>query len=300
MSLRSLRMITIAASLSLASAASAQSLEEEQAAAEAEEEASEEQGTGRLDDEQADAEEQAPAEETRSSTDPRELPNQDYFFLGAFYRHVVIPAGFQEPWLTGGIDGSNPGAGLSFNWRKNDLNFVANIWWANAQGEGFLHADGDPRTDTEFIDVDLGAVFISFEILWAFPITEWFAIELGLDLGLGFVYGDLVRTEAYESSPGSDDYRPCSGPGDPNDTTGTYCEAPRAPDPCYATNGAHYQCREGFWPMDPGGDVPFLVPWLALPHFALRFKPIHQIQIRIDVAYNIAAISFGGGISYGF
>jgi hypothetical protein len=293
--LRWLGILVIAAS----STAFAQTLEEEQAALESGNEAAAEPdstGTDRLDDEQAEVEDQTPREQHRDSTDPFEAQGQDYFFLGAFGRAVFIPGAIQGLFVAGGIDGFNPGTGLTFNWRKDNFNIVANVWWNNAVAEGYFRANGDPRTDMEFIDVDLGVIFINAEFLWSFPLVDWFAIELGFDLGIGFIYGDLVRTEAYESSTGADDWRPCNGPNDPNSA---YCESPPAPDPCFNNSGAHYNCREGNW-TEPGGDTPLVFPWIALPHFAIRFKPLHQLQIRIDVSYNLYAISFGGGVSYGF
>lgn len=259
--------------------------------------AEEDEAPPRLDDEQADVEDEAPAETVRDSTDPFEEANTDYFFLGGFYRHVIIPGFIQELFVEGGIDGSNPGAGLSFNYRRNNFNIVANAWWNNASGQGYFRQNGELPTETEFIDVQLGVIFFTAEFLWSFPITDWLAFELGFDLGFGFIYGDLTRNEAYETSPGSREYRPCDGPGDPNDPT-TYCE-PRAPDPCYANNGGHYDCREPNWFTD-GGDTPFLFPWVSLPHIAVRIKPIKQIQIRLDGGYGLYNFFFGGSLSYGF
>ena len=254
----------------------------------------------RLGDDQADVEDEAPAETVRESTDPFEEANTDYFFLGGFYRHVILPGFIQELFVEGGIDGSNPGAGLSFNYRRNNFNIVANAWWNNASGQGYFRANGDPRTDTEFIDVQLGVVFFTAEFLWSFPITDWLAFELGFDLGFGFIYGNLTRTEAYESSPGSGEYAPCEldASGNPVSTRGGYCEPPAA-NPCYANSGGHYDCNEPNWFTD-GGDTPFLFPWVSLPHIAVRIKPIKQIQIRLDGGYGLYSFFFGGSLSYGF
>jgi len=250
----------------------------------------------RLGDEQAEMADEEEREVFRDSTDPFEEEDTDYFFLGALGRAVIIPGFIQEPFVDGGIDGFNPGAGLTFNWRRNNFNVIANVWWNNAQGDGYFRAQGDPRTDTEYITVDLGVVFINAEFLWSFPITDWFAFEVGFDLGIGFIYGNLVRNEAYESSVGADDWQPCDGANDP--ASPSYCET-AAPDPCYNTDGGHYNCTEPNWFTD-GGDTPFVFPWVGLPHVALRFKPIHQFQIRVDVGYGLYNFYFGGSLSYGF
>lgn len=319
MALRKLGMAMVVLALAMAGAneARAQTLEEEQAAAEGGDEGEgglgspaegeedsagmaapppEEEDPALIGDEQAELEDEAAPEPARDDLDPHEVENQDYFFLGAFYRQVIIPGFIQELFVDGGIDGFNPGVGLQFLWRKNNFNVSANVWWNNAQGEGFFRASGDPRTDTEFIDVDMGVIFINAEFMWSFPITDWFAIELGFDLGFGFIYGDLVRTEAYESTPGAGDWQVCNAPGSPNPS---YCEPAVAPDPCYANNGGHYNCNEPNW-FTEGGDTPFIFPWVTLPHLAVRFKPIHQLQIRIDGGYGLYNFFFGAGASYGF
>jgi hypothetical protein len=249
--------------------------------------------SSRLGDEQAEVEDE-PTVPVVDPLDPRELPDTDYFFLGAMYRQVIIPGFIQQLFVNGGIDGINPGVGLTFNYRRNNFNVIANVWWNNAAADGYFRASGDPPSDMEYIKVDLFAVFIQAEFLWSFPVTDWFAIELGFDLGFGFVGGDLRRTEATESSPGAGDWSACSGPG-----AGIYCEAPAAPDPCYNNPGGHYNCREPNW-FTEGGDTPFIMPWIALPHLAVRFKPIHQLQIRLDGGYGLYNFFFGGNVSYGF
>ncbi|MGE0788229.1 MAG: hypothetical protein AB7S26_21330 [Sandaracinaceae bacterium] len=258
------------------------------------EEEEEPEAPQRLDDEQSETVDEAPTEQFADTTDPRELPDTDYFFLGAMGRGVIIPGFIQQLFVQGGIDGFNPGVGASFNWRRNNFNVVANVWWNNAVGDGYFRANGDPPSETEYIDVDLGVIFINAEFLWSFPLTDWFAIELGFDIGLGFIYGDLVRTEAYETAP--DQYAPCDGPGAP---ANPFCEPTRAPDPCYANNGGHYACREPNW-FTQGGDTPFVFPWVSLPHLAVRFKPIRQVQIRIDGGYGLYNFFFGGSVYYGF
>ncbi|MFK7992214.1 MAG: hypothetical protein AB8I08_39710 [Sandaracinaceae bacterium] len=230
----------------------------------------------------------------QNDTSPRELEDTDYFFLGAFARGIIIPGFIQGLFVDGGIDGFNPGVGLEFTYRRNNFSLVVNGWWNNAVADGYFRANGDPLTDTEYIDVDLGVIFLNATFLWAFPVDDEgiFAIELGFDLGFGVIFGELVRTEA---TPDGDGYRPCTGPGDGSPG---YCEPP-APDPCYNTNGGHYNCSEPNWTTD-GGDTPLLFPWVTLPHVAVRIKPIRQVQIRIDGGYGLYNFFFGGSVAYGF
>jgi hypothetical protein len=218
-------------------------------------------------------------------TDPHELENTDYFFLGALYRHVFIPAFIQRvaP-VQGGIDADNPGVGLSFTYRRNNFGVTANLFWNGAQGQGFYRENDDPPTDMEHIIADMGVVFVTAELMWSIPIVDWFAVELGFDLGFGFVYGTIRRSEAYESSPGANDWQPCNGVGNPS---AQYCEA-----------SGDYGVTEPNWLEN--GDIPIIVPWLSVPHVALRFKPIRQLQIRIDGGWGIYNFFAGGSVSYGF
>lgn len=277
--------------LSLSAApALAQSLEDEQASTMASQLGDDEtppSPASRLGDEQASAEETAPAESPRDSLDPHEEPNVDYFFLGAFYRHMFIPGFIQELFMDGGgVEGSNPAFGLEFTWRKNNFSLVGNFWWANAQGQGFGRGNNANVTETERITANMGVIFLSAAFLWGFPIVDWFSIELGFDFGIGFIYGSLNRNEARPDPSAPGGYVACSGPGDPANPS--YCE----------TVGGHYNYNEPNW--FGGGDVPFLFPWIAAPHLAVRFNPIHQLQIRIDGGYNIYGFNVGGSVAYGF
>ena len=105
--------------------------------------------------------------------------------------------------------------------------------------------------------------------------------------------GDVYRWEAYPDSDG--DYQKCVGEGNPD---GTFCGSPgtSAPNQC-SPGQEHYGCHEGQW--SDGGDVPNLVPWLALPHLALRFKPLKQLMMRVEGGFGLGFF-FGASAAYGF
>ena len=47
--------------------------------------------------------------------------------------------------------------------------------------------------------------------------------------------------------------------------------------------------------------MPNLYFRFAVPHLALRIKPIHQLLIRVDLGFDLFSGFFtGAGISYGF
>ena len=57
--------------------------------------------------------------------------------------------------------------------------------------------------------------------------------------------------------------------------------------------------REPDWTTQ-GDDTPLVFPWVSLPHLAVRFKPVHQFQIRIDGGWGLYNFFFGGSASSGF
>ena len=233
-------------------------------------------------------------EAERDSTDPFEDPHEGYYFVGLMYRHIVVPKFIQNLFVDGGTTVSNPGFGAQFEYRKDNFSIIGNVWWQDFGFVGPYRAPADVEGDTEMINSTWSSVFLSASFLWSTPLSDIFAIEYGIDVGLGAVFGDGVRTEAF-SNDGGDNYAACSGPGDPRDTSGVgYCGSPSVAD---GENGEHYGVVARKW-SDGSGSVPNIVPWLGIPHIALRIKPIHQVQIRIDAGF-FGGFWFGAGLSYG-
>lgn len=248
-----------------------------------------------LSDEQADLEEQHAEEEGgRSSTDPYEDPSEGYYFLGAFYRHVIIPEFMLNLFLDEGSGSDFPGFGIDLTYRKDNFDIVGSLWLARAEGQGPMRANGDPVTDTEWVQTDMWAIFANATFLWSTAFNDVFALEYGLGIGIGIITGDVYRTEAYPDSNGN--FQACGGPGDPDDT---YCGPPPASyEGMQCQSGTeHYGCNEGKW--SEGGDVPNIVPWLAIPHLALRIKPIKQVMIRVEGGFGLGFFA-GFSAAYGF
>lgn len=257
------------------------------------------EGTGdaALSDEQAlQAEANRPAV-VRDATDPFEDPHEGYYFFGLMYRQIVVPKFMQGLFIEGGATVSNPGFGVQFEYRKDAFSIIGNLWWQDFGFNAAFREAGDPEGNMEMLDSSWSSVFASASFLWSTAFNDMFAIEYGVDVGLGVVLGDGIRTEAY-STDGGASYRACAGAGDPNDTTGIYCHptvSGGATDPD-GENGEHYGVVARKW--SDGGGVPNVIPWLGIPHIALRIKPIHQLQIRIDGGF-FAGFWFGASLSYG-
>lgn len=338
--LRSLTFLGLTATLSLpviAASARAQTIEEEMAQEEgaggdstaasttstgAAAGAAATTGDHHLSDEQAIYEERTSEGPVASDTDPRERSDTDYFFLGAFARGVIVPTFIQGLFVEyeGGVGATgepvNMGAGAQFTWRRNGFGVTAEVWYLGFGHAGYYHGPGAADTEFELVESNLGAIFGNFLFGWSIDVTDWFAFDIGFGLGFGGMIGNLYRTEAYRDTATGQLNR-CRGPNSPPTTIG-YCEDPvelRNPSTGRLddsrTRGGTYQ-RTGDptidglanngpnpWYFGDGG-VPPMFFWLDLPRIGLRFKPIRQIQIRVDGGYNLYGFNFGGSVAYGF
>lgn len=246
------------------------------------------ENSGRIDDEQALAEDESDVDpDQRSATDPFEEEHTQYFFLGIFYRHTWTPKFLISLFTDEQTPADNPAAGLELTIRKDNFEIVASLWYQAYFVNGPFRGNGDTIGETEFIDSELKAAFIGAAFLWSTMFTDWIGLEYGLDIGIGGVWGDLHRNEAYESTaPGSvGGWAACAGPGNP--VGGDRCDA----------TGGNYGV-EPSW-ID-GGSRPLVYARLA-PHLAIRIKPIHQLVFRIDGGFDLFSGFFvGGAAAFGF
>ncbi len=259
----------------------------------------------------------------RTPTDPREDPARRYLFLGAGWRFVRVPS-----WLLKAYHAeAGPSIGTpasifgEFAFRRDGFQVLANVGFVKWNFAGPFQWKGHPIDDTEWIAARLNFLVLSSAITWSTSFSDWFQLEYGLEAGMAFVFGDATRSEAVKQANGkwakcdtwaSDSPNPSDilyNPRLPNPTPEQkrYCDIPVGPAdaPPPATNGpnesgAHYgvKARHGIL---HGGGVPRAVPLLG-PRLSLRFKPIHQLVLRVDVPLPMVPFGFMGGISaqYGF
>jgi len=65
-------------------------------------------------------------------------------------------------------------------------------------------------------------------------------------------------------------------------------------NPTQPGNGAY---SEPSWAK--GGSLPMIFPWIALPQFGFRYKPIKQFQTKFDFGFSTSGFFFGLSASYG-
>ncbi len=252
-----------------------------------------------LSDEQILYEEETGVGQAEDTTDPTEYPDMEYHFLGLSFRNVHIPdfvIGLftdirheGEPWAF------NPTFGLEYTYRTDGFSVVVNGLYSDFGGTGIFKTKGEPPDETEVWESSIKMLWLHASMLWSTEFNEYVALEYGVGIGLGLVLGDLVRTEATDADGLG--WRKCSEleRGDP---AHPYCDSTSVED---GQDGGHYNVTATKWLDDGGGNsVPNIWPWLALPHLALRIKPIKQIQIRVEAGFNVWGLFYGGSLAYGF
>jgi hypothetical protein len=238
-----------------------------------------------------DEEEEAPQQ---SYFDPHELEGESYHHVGVFARGIIAPQFIQNLFVQGGLTALNVGVGGFYNYRKDGLNIIAEVWWAGFYGTGPFAALNESLDAMEMVESELQVVFGSIALMWSITLTSWLAIEVGLGLGFGGVFGGLYRTEAYPEGSG---WTACRGPDDPNDPA-NYCDAREGTE---ANAEGHYQRVDGTPnPYNFSGGVPPLWFWIDLPRVAIRIKPLRQIQIRVEGGFAAYAFHFGSSLAFGF
>lgn len=257
-------------------------------------------GAASLSDEQALLEEtHGPAETGESGFEPREREGVDYFFAGVLARGLIVPQFITSLFVAYGDTPVNGGFGAYFNYRKNGFNVQLEVVYQGFGVDAYYRGLDETDAEAEHIRSSLGLIYGNVSFGWAFDITEWFAFELGFGIGLGGLIGDLYRQAATRTAAGT--FVDCEAPGRPaadcdND------EWPTAPNDRPGPNGDPYQITRGTPNPHYFGErgIPPMFFNIDLPRIAFRFKPIRQIQIRVEGAYNLYGFSFGGSIGYGF
>jgi hypothetical protein len=139
------------------------------------------------------------------------------------------------------------------------------------------------RTDAGNPNGNFGfyGLYATSHFLWGIRVHRMFEIQVGLGIGIGYIGGDMTRSQAYLNASG---WRDCvSAGGGPAD----YCA--NNPNNHYSSNGFVEPTWAG------GGSVPIVIPWISLPQIGFHFRPHRNFDIRADVGYGI--INVYGGLS---
>jgi hypothetical protein len=260
-----------------------------------------------LGDEQAMQEEQAPEEKFRETTDPYEDPKKSYMFAGATWRYVLMPAFVLEWFLDSAPSLATPGSFFGeFGWRKGGFQVTAQVGWMKWHFKGPFQLNGDPVLDTEWLNAKFNFLQATATITWSTAFADWFSLEYGIEAGFAILFGDMVRSEAYHRSNGN--WAACpTFAASPLWPTGVdrgdsiaYCDPPIGGAPVSNSadeDGAHYNVKANKGIANKG--IPNAVPVIG-PRVSLRFKPIHQLVLRVDLPLPLLPYGFVGGVAAQF
>ena len=255
----------------------------------------------------------APVEEEKI-TDVLEQKGQGYYFLGLNYRGTIVPKFMVNMFVDEGATFYSNTGGLSFDYRKDHFSIVTGLNFTDYSFDPVLFLQkgknpGDPG-NWGVVHSNLHAVYLTVDLLWSVPIAKKGQVdfEFGFSAGLGGVFGDLYNTWV------TDQTQPAGTPQFVSSSGKTYyqCVA-TGPNGCNYTNhsgttadpttwkvgsGAGY--REKNWFDSGGGSVPTVFPWLSLPILGFRFKPIKEMEARVNGGFSITGFFFNLALYYGF
>jgi hypothetical protein len=255
-----------------------------------------------------------PSEWSTDSTDTAENPNQKYYFIGATYRGTVIPQFMTNLFVDeGGTFYSNM-VRVDLDMRKENHSLIP--WLAFAEygtGDTLFLQKGKDKSDPgnwSYVNSSIKGIYLGVDQLWSTPIANHFDFEYGFDVGIGFIFDDLVNNwvygvcgvagtpacddtlrgrSAYVSKDGKYGFNPCK-----NETDGNGCAKSNHQNAdiakVWAGNGGKPYVEKMWF---SGGSVPNIFPYIGVPHLGVRWKPVKQFVARIGIGFSLTGFWFG-------
>jgi len=239
------------------------------------------------------------AEEGEAKPGEELLPPK--FLIGARYRVMVVPQFLINAF---GVEGGRTvvvhGGGPEFAFSQKDFEIILSPWFAGYSLEKTpFKGPNDGENAWEYIESYLSMAYITGDFLWKTHLSKTLDFQIGAGAGIGIVFGNFYRNDAYWSSdgttliappPNGDPYNtnPAAGPvlaactnaGQPLDPFSGQCP----PGGQYNANGP-----AAAWPV---------YPWLTF-QTGLRYSPVRDSYRRLDIGIGSSGFWFGLGADYG-
>lgn len=218
-----------------------------------------------------------------------EDPKETYLFAGLRYRMQVVPQSVQNWFAQGGETLWVNTPGVEFGIRQDGFEY--NIFGMLGM-YSMTNVPFKGKTDVELawetITADYNVLFLGSDFMWSTSdFSPGLSMIYGAGIGLGIVFGEMTRTQAYPDGNGS--YVPCVGMFNPNvpGPGGVYCD----------NVNDHYNGKvEPNWAN--GGSSPLVFPWIA-GQLGLRYKAHRNFVGRLELGFTVTSLFFGLGADYG-
>jgi hypothetical protein len=200
---------------------------------------------------------------------------------------LVDPFVHIEPGWSGGVEIAT---GPEFVYRNRNLDIVLSAMYVSyGAAPGYFHGVNEGPNATERIESRLFGVYATAHFLWGIRFHRMFQLQIGPGLGIGFIGGNLYRTQATMSGGV---WQECSAPGAGPECGTENNHYPGQPTPVGDPgNGGRYHEPNWFG----GGSVPAVLPWISLPHIAFHVRPHRHFDFKVEGGF--AIIGFYGGAS---
>lgn len=230
----------------------------------------------------------APADEAPAEEEPEaESKGKGNKALGLRYRGIYIPQTALNWFMEGGQSVYVNGFGPEFSIRDGNKEYILSAWLSlYNMSPTPIKGSSDDELAWEIVESNMKAVYLTADYLWHTRLGRTLELSYGGGAGLGFLFGDLYRTQATLSAGGTagnpDDYVPCAA----QSTTDPYCDD---------INDHYAGYSEPSW--FGGGSKPVLFPWIT-GQVGLRYQPHEKIITRLDLGIGTSGLYFGVGADY--
>ena len=238
-----------------------------------------------------------PPREAWDHTDVEELKDKPYLFVGLRYRGDIVPKFIMGLFVDEGRTLYSNTIGVELDYRKNGFSIVPALSYTEYTFDDTLFKEKNSKDiagDYTVVNSGLKSVYATVDLLWSAKVAKNVDFEYGVGLGLAAVFGKLGNNWVYEDSKG-----PIS-----NDAGKKFSKCQTAASGPGCTKADHQNAdtekvgdySEPSW-FD-GGAKPVLFPWIA-PQLGLRFKPLKELQGRLNLGLSLTGFWFGLGVDYG-